>query len=120
MAGLPVVVGGAVELVETAAGLGMDALVEVHDGAELDRALALGATLIGINNRNLRTFEVSLETTLAMLPRMPAGRLVVTESGILAPDDVRRMRQAGVHAFLVGEAFMRAADPGAALAQLIA
>ena len=103
-----------------AAALGMGVLVEVHDEGELERALRLRTPLVGINNRNLRTFEVSLETTLAMLPRVPAGRLVVTESGILAPDDVRRMRQAGVHAFLVGEAFMRAADPGAALAQLVA
>jgi indole-3-glycerol phosphate synthase len=100
--------------------LGMSVLVEVHDERELDRALRLRTPLVGINNRNLRTFEVSLETTLAMLPRIPPERLVVTESGILAPNDVRRMRAAGVHAFLVGEAFMRAADPGAALAQLVA
>jgi indole-3-glycerol phosphate synthase len=100
--------------------LGMAVLVEVHDERELARALRLRTPLIGINNRNLRTFEVSLETTLAMLPLVPPGRLVVTESGILAPDDVRRMRAAGVHAFLVGEAFMRAADPGVALARLVA
>jgi indole-3-glycerol phosphate synthase len=100
--------------------LGMGVLVEVHDERELDRALRLRTPLLGINNRNLRTFEVSLETTLAMLPRVPPGRLVVTESGILVPGDVRRMRAAGVHAFLVGEAFMRAADPGVALAQLVA
>jgi indole-3-glycerol phosphate synthase len=100
--------------------LGMGVLVEVHDERELDRALRLRTPLIGINNRNLRTFEVSLETTLAMLPLVPPGRLVVTESGILAPGDVRRMRAAGVQAFLVGEAFMRAADPGAALARLVA
>jgi indole-3-glycerol phosphate synthase len=98
--------------------LGMGVLVEVHDERELERALRLRTSLVGINNRNLRTFEVSLETTLAMLPRVPPGRLVVTESGIVAPDDVRRLRQAGVHAFLVGEAFMRAAEPGAALARL--
>src|SRR5678815_680683 len=97
----------------------MAVLVEVHDAGELDRALALRTSLVGINNRNLRTFEVSLETTLALLPRIPPGRLVVTESGILAPEDVRRMRAAGVNAFLVGEAFMRAPDPGAALAQLV-
>ncbi|MCV4600223.1 indole-3-glycerol-phosphate synthase TrpC, partial [Escherichia coli] len=83
-----------------------------------ERALRLATPLVGINNRNLRTFEVSLDTTLAMLPRVPPDRLLVTESGILARDDVRRMREAGVHAFLVGEAFMRAADPGAALHQL--
>lgn len=100
--------------------LGMGVLVEVHDGSELDRALKLATPLIGINNRNLRTFDVSLETTLDLLPRIPAGRLVVTESGILAPADVARMRARGVHAFLVGEAFMRAADPGAALATLFA
>ena len=106
------------ELEACAASLGMDVLVEVHDAAELDRALALKTPLLGINNRNLRTFEVSLQTTLDLLPRMPSGRWVVTESGILAVDDVRRMRAAGVHAFLVGEAFMRAPDPGAALAAL--
>ena len=100
--------------------LGMAVLAEVHDGFELDRALKLATPLIGINNRNLRTFDVSLETTLNLLPRMPADRLVVTESGILAPADVARMRAGGVHAFLVGEAFMRAADPGAALATLFA
>jgi indole-3-glycerol phosphate synthase len=98
--------------------LGMDVLVEVHDERELERALRLRTPLLGVNNRDLRTFEVSLETTLAMLPRVPPGRLVVTESGIRAPADVRRMRDAGVHAFLVGEAFMRADDPGAALAEL--
>ena len=98
--------------------LGMAVLVEVHDGAELDRALRLATPLIGVNNRDLRTFEVSLQTTLDLLPRLPAGRLLVTESGILARADVERMRAAGVQAFLVGEAFMRAADPGAALAAL--
>jgi len=99
--------------------LGMAVLVEVHDERELDRALALRTPLLGINNRNLRTFEVTLDTTLALLPCLPAGRLVVTESGILAPADVRRMREAGVNAFLVGEAFMRADDPGVALASLL-
>lgn len=98
--------------------LGMAVLVEVHDGAELDRALRLKTPLVGINNRNLRTFEVSLSTTLGLLPRVPDDRLLVTESGILAPEDVRRMRGADVHAFLVGEAFMRAPDPGVALEAL--
>jgi indole-3-glycerol phosphate synthase len=106
------------ELEATALALGMAVLVEVHDGAELERALALKTPLVGINNRNLRTFEVTLDTTLGLLHDVPADRLLVTESGILARDDVRRMRDAGVHAFLVGEAFMRAADPGAALAAL--
>ena len=106
------------ELEACARDLGMDVLVEVHDAQELDRALALHTPLIGINNRNLRTFEVSLDTTIDLLDRIPSDRLVVTESGILAASDVRRMRDAGVNAFLVGEAFMRAADPGAALTGL--
>jgi len=93
-------------------------LVEVHDAAELERALRLATRLVGVNNRNLRTFDVALATTLDLLPRIPAGRLVVTESGILAPADVATMRAHGVHAFLVGEAFMRAEDPGEALATL--
>ena len=100
--------------------LGMAVLVEVHDAAELDRALSLKTSLVGINNRNLRSFEVSLQTTLDLLPRIPRDKLVVTESGILAPADVAHLRAHGVHAFLVGEAFMRAADPGAALAALFA
>jgi indole-3-glycerol phosphate synthase len=98
--------------------LGMDVLVEVHDGAELDRALRLKTPLVGINNRNLRSFEVSLETTLGLLPCVPPHLLPVTESGILARADVRRLREANVNAFLVGEAFMRAPDPGKALADL--
>lgn len=97
---------------------GLAVLCEVHDADELDRALALTTPLIGINNRNLRTFEVSLKTTLDQLPRIPADRLVVTESGILTAADVATMRAHGVHAFLVGEAFMRAPDPGAALRAL--
>jgi indole-3-glycerol phosphate synthase len=100
--------------------LGMSVLVEVHDRPELDRALRLTTPLVGINNRNLRSFDVSLATTLDLLPSIPAGKLVVTESGILAPNDVATLRSRGVHAFLVGEAFMRAADPGAALAELFA
>jgi len=98
--------------------LGMAVLVEVHDGAELDRALRLKTPLVGINNRNLRTFEVTLDTTLGLLKHVPADRLLVTESGILGRADVQRMRDAAVHAFLVGEAFMRADDPGVALGQL--
>ncbi len=94
-------------------------LVEVHDAAELDRALRLATPLIGINNRNLRTFDVTLSTTLDLLARVPADRVVVTESGILSPADVAAMRARGVDAFLVGEALMRARDPGAALANLI-
>ena len=100
--------------------LGMAVLVEVHDGDELARALRLKTPLLGINNRNLRSFEVTLDTTLGLLARVPADRLLVTESGFLGRADVQRMRQAGVHAFLVGEAFMRADDPGAALAELFA
>ena len=100
--------------------LGMAVLAEVHDGAELDRALQLTTPLIGVNNRDLRTFDVSLATTLDLMPHIPSGRLVVTESGILAPSDVAAMRTRGVEAFLVGEAFMRAEDPGAALAALFA
>jgi indole-3-glycerol phosphate synthase len=98
--------------------LSMDVLVEVHDAAELERALALKTPLVGINNRNLRSFEVSLDTSLGLLDRIPADRLVITESGILATADVERMRGAGVNAFLVGEAFMRAPEPGEALAAL--
>ncbi|MCO4892099.1 indole-3-glycerol phosphate synthase TrpC [Cupriavidus sp. WGtm5] len=98
--------------------LGMDVLVEVHGGDELDVALRLKTPLLGVNNRNLRTFEVSLDNTLELLPRMPADKLVVTESGILGPADVQRMRESDVHAFLVGEAFMRAPDPGVELARL--
>jgi indole-3-glycerol phosphate synthase len=98
--------------------LGMAVLVEVHDGNELQRALRLKTPLLGINNRNLKTFEVTLDTTLGLLPQVPADRLLVTESGILGRADVKRMREAGVNAFLVGEAFMRAEDPGAALADL--
>ena len=107
-----------IELERTAQALGLAVLAEIHDGAELERAMRLRTPLLGINNRNLRTFETSLETTLSLLPRVPAGRLVITESGILAAADVARMRANGVDTFLVGEAFMRAADPGAALATL--
>jgi len=106
------------ELEGIARGLDMAVLVEVHDAAELQRALKLKTPLVGINNRNLRTFEVSLDTTLGMLADVPADRLLVTESGILQRADVEKMRAAGVHAFLVGEAFMRADDPGKALAAL--
>jgi indole-3-glycerol phosphate synthase len=98
--------------------LGMAVLVEVHDGAELDIALQLATPLIGINNRNLRTFEVSLQTTLDLLARIPQGRIVVTESGIFTSADVQLMRSRQVNAFLVGEAFMRANEPGVELAQV--
>ena len=98
--------------------LDMAVLVEVHDAGELQRALKLRTPLVGINNRNLRSFEVSLDTTLTLMAEVPANRLLVTESGILTPDDVGRMRGAGVHAFLVGEAFMRAEEPGQALSDL--
>lgn len=105
-------------LEEAAHDLGMAVLVEVHDASELELALQLKTSLIGINNRNLRTFETRLEVTLDLLPRIGPERVVVTESGILARADVARMRAAGVNAFLVGEAFMRAEDPGAELARL--
>ncbi|MFO0124864.1 MAG: indole-3-glycerol phosphate synthase TrpC [Betaproteobacteria bacterium] len=108
------------ELEACATEQGLDVLVEVHDGEELERALRLRTPLIGVNNRNLRTFEVSMDTTIGLLPRVPGDRLLVTESGILARADVQRMRSAGVHAFLVGEAFMRAPDPGQALRDLFA
>ncbi len=101
-----------------AQGLGLGVLVEVHDEAELDLALDLRSPLVGVNNRNLRTFETRLETTLGLLSRIPADRLVVTESGIATRMDVARMRESGVHTFLVGEAFMRAPDPGAELGRL--
>jgi indole-3-glycerol phosphate synthase len=97
---------------------GMDVLVEIHSGDELDRALRLKTPLLGINNRNLRNFSVTLDTTFNLLPRVPKDRLVITESGIVAQRDVAMMRDRGVHAFLVGEAFMRAPDPGAALTAL--
>lgn len=105
-------------LAQLAAGLNLDVLVEVHNAQELERALALPCRLIGINNRNLRTFETHLETTLDLLAEMPDDRIVVTESGIHNAADVARMRAGGVNAFLVGEAFMRAEDPGAKLAEL--
>ncbi len=100
--------------------LGMAVLVEVHNGAELAIALQLTTPLIGVNNRNLRTFEVSLQTTLDLLARIPPNRIVITESGILAAEDVKLMRSHQVHAFLVGEAFMRADDPGVELAKVFA
>ena len=108
------------ELEACATGLGLDVLVEVHDGDELDRALRLKTPLVGINNRNLKTFDVSLDTTLGLLPRVPSDRLLVTESGIGGRADVQRMRAANVQSFLVGETFMRADDPGAALAAVFA
>ncbi|HHH35654.1 MAG TPA: indole-3-glycerol phosphate synthase TrpC [Gammaproteobacteria bacterium] len=108
------------ELAALARELEMDVLVEVHDRAELERALALPLPLVGINNRDLRSFETRLETTLDLLPLIPPERIVVTESGILDRRDVARMRGRGVHAFLVGEAFMRAPDPGMRLRELFA
>ena len=107
-----------VSLYAAAKAQGMDVLVEVHDGDELERALKLDLELVGINNRNLRTFETSLDTTLELLSRVPEGCMVVTESGIHTREDVALMRDHDVHAFLVGEAFMRASDPGAELAAL--
>ena len=106
------------ELEACAHELGMGVLVEVHDADELNAALRLKTAMLGINNRNLRTFETSLDTTIKLLPRISPDKLVITESGILAPDDVKRMRDADVHAFLVGEAFMRADEPGLELARL--
>jgi indole-3-glycerol phosphate synthase len=106
------------ELEACAHDLGMGVLVEVHNAEELSAALRLKTAMLGINNRNLRTFETSLQTTLDLLPRISPDKLVITESGILAPDDVKRMRDADVHAFLVGEAFMRAPEPGVELARL--
>ena len=100
--------------------LGMDVLVEVHDAQELEIALDLNTSLLGINNRNLRTFETSLQTTIDLLARIPADKRVITESGILQPADVKKMRDHDVHAFLVGEAFMRAPNPGVELARLFA
>ncbi len=113
------------ELAAQAMGLGMDVLVESHDAGELERALRLPAVagrqpLLGVNNRDLRTFDVSLDTSIALQAMLPQGRLLVSESGIAAPADVRRLRDAGIGAFLVGEAFMREADPGAALQRLFA
>jgi indole-3-glycerol phosphate synthase len=108
------------EMEAVARSLDMAVLVEVHDAQELQRALKLKTPLVGINNRNLRTFEVSLDTTIGMLKDVPADRLLITESGILQRSDVQKMRDVNVHAFLVGEAFMRAPDPGVALAELFA
>ncbi len=106
------------DLAQVAAELALDVLVEIHDAGELERALRIEAPLIGVNNRDLRTFNTRLETTLNLLPQIPADRLVVTESGIHTPADVALMREHGVQTFLVGEAFMRAADPGVKLAEL--
>jgi len=106
------------ELEAIARSLGMAVLVEVHDAAELERALELKTRLLGINNRNLRTFDTRLDVTLDLLPRIPGDRIVITESGILKPQDVALMRARGVNCFLVGEAFMRAPDPGVELARL--
>lgn len=108
------------ELEAVAHSLDMAVLVEVHDGAELQRALKLKTPLVGINNRDLRNFEVSLDTTLGLMKNVPADRLLITESGIGTRADVQRLRDAGVHAFLIGEAFMRADEPGEALAELFA
>lgn len=111
-------VGQMRELADLAHQLGMDVLVEVHNRTELETALVLRMPMVGINNRNLHTFEVSLETTLNMLPDIPSDRTIVTESGIHTRDDVARMRKRDVNTFLVGEAFMRAADPGEKLREL--
>jgi indole-3-glycerol phosphate synthase len=106
------------DLYHLATELGMDVLIEVHDGEELERTLLLPVPLVGINNRNLHTFEVSLDVTFKLLNQIPDDRIVVTESGIVTVDDVAAMRGHDVHAFLVGEAFMRADDPGAKLHDL--
>jgi indole-3-glycerol phosphate synthase len=98
--------------------LGMAVLVEVHDGVELEKAVRLSTPLLGINNRNLRTFETRLDTTLDLVARIPAGRIIVTESGIATRVDVARLRAGGINAFLVGESFMRATDPGSALREI--
>ncbi|MEQ8691375.1 MAG: indole-3-glycerol phosphate synthase TrpC, partial [Pseudomonadales bacterium] len=103
---------------QTARSIGIDVLIEVHNKVELDAALTLNPTLIGINNRDLKTFSTSLDTTTELLEHIPAGVTVVTESGISTPEDVAHMRRAGVHCFLVGEAFMRAPDPGSELQRL--
>jgi indole-3-glycerol phosphate synthase len=108
------------EMEQIAFSLDMAVLAEVHDGAELQRALRLKTPLVGINNRNLRTFEVDIQTSITLKPEVPADRLLVTESGILSTTDVKTMRDAGIDAFLVGEAFMRAKEPGEALAKLFA
>lgn len=108
------------ELNAAALELGMDILIEVHDRSELERSLELGNTLVGINNRDLHSFDTRLATTWDLLPHIPADRLVVTESGIHSTEDVAAMREQGVHGFLVGEAFMRADDPGARLAEMFA
>jgi len=107
------------DLYQQAREIGLDVLVEVHDGVELERALALDLDLVGINNRNLRTFETSLDTTLDLLDQIPAGVTVVSESGLHHSDDIRRLQASGVNAFLIGEAFMRQPDPGVALKTLI-
>jgi len=112
--------GQLAEFAALAAEIGLDVLVEVHDGGELERALRVPAPLLGINNRDLRTFSVSLDTTLALRDQVPAGRRLVTESGIHTADDVARLRAAGIGAFLVGEGFLREPDPGLALRRLFA
>lgn len=112
--------GQMAELEGCAVDVGLDVLVEVHDGHELERALRLATPLIGVNNRNLHTFDVSLDTTIGLLAEIPPDRILVTESGITRPTDVARLRAAGVDCFLIGEAFMRAPDPGAELARLFA
>lgn len=108
------------EFIRLAHTLGRDALVEVHEAAELDDAIAAGAELIGVNNRNLRTFETRIETTLALLPKVPAGCTIVSESGIRSGADARLLAEAGVHAILVGEALMTSRNPGSRLAELVA